>query len=114
MKILVDVNNQQCTYKVTLRHPGQVWAGAENLVHTGILLFSSTLFVLHPYLFLCLHFPAFCLYLQHTTHTYMPPAEFELATPARDRLLTLALDRSATVIGYDLQTVEPVASRYID
>ena len=44
----------------------------------------------------------------------MPPAEFELATPARDRLLTLALDRSATVIGYDLQTVEPVASRYID
>jgi hypothetical protein len=44
----------------------------------------------------------------------MPPAEFELGTPARDRLLTLALDRSATVIGYDLRTVEPVTSWYTD
>ena len=41
------------------------------------------------------------LVLQHTTQTSMPPAGFEPATSASDQLLTLALDRSATGIGWD-------------
>jgi hypothetical protein len=56
----------------------------------------AKLFLLHPYSCLCLHCPAFCLYLQHIKQTSMPPAEFEPATPASDRPQTLALDRSAT------------------
>jgi hypothetical protein len=38
--------------------------------------------------------------LQH--NTYMPPAEFEPATPVSDRPQTLALDCSTTGIGRDL------------
>jgi hypothetical protein len=43
----------------------------------------------------------FCLYLQQTTQTFMPPAVFEPATPASDRLQTLTSDRSVTGIGKD-------------
>ena len=64
-------------------------------------VFSFTLFVLHPYLFLCLNYPPFylCVYLQHTTQTSMLPAVFEPAITARDRPQTLALDRSASGVG---------------
>ena len=44
----------------------------------------------------------------------MPQAGFEPSTPASDRPQTLALDRSATVIGgFDPLTVQSVASCYI-
>jgi hypothetical protein len=49
-----------------------------------ILLYS----VLHPYLCLCLDYPAFCficLYSHHTTQTSVPPAEFEPAIPLNER-----------------------------
>ena len=44
----------------------------------------------------------------------MPPAGFEPATPASDWPQILALDRSATGIGFDPRTVQPEASRYTD
>jgi hypothetical protein len=47
-----------------------------------------------------------CLYLQHTTETSMPLAEFEPAIPAGERPQTYALDRSATGIGW-IQTRDP-------
>jgi hypothetical protein len=67
----------------------------------GFFVFSFTLFVLHPYLFLCLGYPVFYLLplLKHTTQTFMPPAGFKPAIPASDRPQTLALDRSPTGIG---------------
>jgi hypothetical protein len=43
----------------------------------------------------------FVFYLQHTTHTSLPPGGIEPATPASDRPQTLVLDRSATRIGKD-------------
>ena len=63
-----------------------------------ILLYS----VCTSFWFLCFDCPAFCvlslLYNTHNTAS-MPPAAFELATPASDRSQILALDRSATGIG---------------
>ena len=56
----------------------------------------------------------FCLYLQYAAQTSVLPAGFEPATPASDRPQTFALDRSATGIGIDPKTIEPVASRYTD
>ena len=44
----------------------------------------------------CPDCPAFCLYLQHTSQTPMPPAGFE---PTSGRPQTLSLDRLATGIG---------------
>ena len=70
--------------------PGPVCTGAENLWPPGlfyILLYS----VFHPYLFLCLDCSAFCLYLQHTTQTSMPPGGFEPARPLRSAVGSLNL-----------------------
>ena len=70
---------------------------------TGIcfFVFSLTLFVLHPYLLLCLDCLAFWLSYVFTTRTSMPLSGFEPATPASDRPQTLAYHRSATGIGRD-------------
>ena len=92
-----------------VRAPEPVWTGAENLSPTGI--FFCSLPVLCPYFFVLI-FLAFACYLYSTTQTFMPPVEFEPATPTSDRLEILALDRSA--IGFDPRTVQPVASRYSD
>ena len=82
--------------------PGPIWTGAENSHHRDFFWFS----VLHLYYF-------FCPY--STTQTSMPPAGFEPATSASDRLQTLALDHSATGIGgFEPRTIQPVASRYTD
>ena len=54
---------------------GPVWTSAENLAPTGIFfVFSCNLFLLHPYLFLCLHCHAFylLLFLQHNTNIHAP------------------------------------------
>jgi hypothetical protein len=56
----------------------------------------------------------FCYYLHHTIQTYMPPAGFEPVIPACELPPTLTLDRSATGIGFDPRTVQPVASHYTD
>jgi hypothetical protein len=58
-------------------------------------LFFLLYSILHPYLFLHLYCPAFCL----TTQTSIFPAGFEPATPTSDRPKTFALDRSPTGIG---------------
>ena len=68
-----------------------------NIHGPGCIFFRSLYFVL-----LCpdCHGFAFCPYCTtHTTQTSMTPAGFKPAIPARDRLQTLALDRSATGIG---------------
>ena len=83
--------------------PGPIWTGVKNLAHTGffILLYSvytSSVLVSLSWLSRIL---SFCLYLQHTTQTSMPPAGYESAIPASDRPQTLALDRTATGIGKD-------------
>ena len=58
---------------------------------------------------------ALCSYsATHTTQTPMLVAGFKPATPASDRPQTLALDRSATGIGFSPRTVKPVASCYTD
>ena len=78
----------------------------------GLFVFSCALFVLHPYLFLCLDCPAFChffFYLQHTSQTSMPPAGFEPATPASDRSQTLDLSRSATGFGKDSAPIPTIS-----
>ena len=73
--------------------------------HDFFFLYSRVLCVLHPYLVSSLNCFAFCfcLYLQHTTQTSMPPAGFEPAIPTSDRPQTLTLDSSATGIGNILQ-----------
>ena len=66
------------------------------------------------FVLIVLHF-AFCLSLQHTIQTSLPPAGFEPAIPASDRPQTLALDSSASGIGgFNPRTVQPVASGYTD
>ena len=45
-------------------------------------------------------FPGFAFILYCTTHISMSPAGFEHATPASDRPQTLAIDLSATGIGW--------------
>ena len=45
-----------------------------------------------------LHF-AFCLYLQHTTQTSMPPGGFEPEIPATEVPQTYALDRATIGVG---------------
>ena len=62
-----------------------------------LFLFSSTQFVLHPHLFLCLECPASYL----TTHNtnINAPGGFEPAIRASGRPQTLALNRAATGIG---------------
>jgi hypothetical protein len=72
---------------------------------------SCCLFVLHPYLLLCLDCPAFCHFVfahnttqhnttQHnTTQTSMPLAVFKPAISASYRPQILALDRSDTGFG---------------
>jgi hypothetical protein len=64
--------------------------------------FSCTLFLHQPYLFICLDCPAFYLsvstYNTHNKNTHALVG-FEPATPASDRSLTVALDRSATGVG---------------
>ena len=55
-------------------------------------VFSYILFELHPYLFVCLDCPAFCLLsLLYSTHTHTHPAGFEPAVTASDWPPTLAL-----------------------
>jgi hypothetical protein len=64
--------------------PEPVWMSAENLTHTGNF-FCSLYFICT----LCTDCPgfAFCPYCAtHTTQTSMPPAGFEPATPASNRL----------------------------
>ena len=72
-----------------------------SMTPTGYLLvFSCTLyFILTWFILLIFLRFAFCLYLQQTTLTSMPPAGFELATLASSRPHTLALDHSVTGIG---------------
>ena len=57
----------------------------------------SLYFYLHCFVLFVLALP-FVLTVQHTTQTSMPPAGFEPATAAGERLQTHALDRSATGI----------------
>ena len=72
--------------------PWPVWASAENLAPTGIFVF---LFLCtSSVLLLCPNCP------DCTTHNTNIHAGFEHATPASDRPQTLALDRSATGIGW--------------
>ena len=90
--------------------PRAVWTGAGNLAP------QRDFFILLRICFSCLdclHF-AFCLFLEQTKQTSIPTTEFEPAIPASDRPQTLALDRSATGVGFDPRTVQPVASRYTD
>ena len=56
--------------------PSSVGTGAKNFIPACVcfLVFSCTLFVLHPYLFLCLDCPAFCLLSFLTTHNTNLPA----------------------------------------
>ena len=90
--------------EIRYRYP-PVGTGAKNLappVFFCYLYFIRTC----AFVFIVLHF-AF-LSLQHTTHTSMPPAGIEPATPASDRAQTLALDRSATgICRFDPLTVQP-------
>ena len=66
-------------------------------------------------MFLCLHCPAFAFYLQHTTQTSMPPARFEPAIPASERLQTCALGRAATgIAGFFLSFFLSFAVLFID
>ena len=62
-----------------------------------VLLYS----VLHPYLFLCLDFPAFYLLslLTPQRQVSLPSLGFEPASPASDGPQTLALDVSVNGIG---------------
>jgi hypothetical protein len=68
--------------------------GPSRRMQKFFLYFIRTCF----FVFIFPHF-AFCLYLQHTTQTFVPTAGFEAATPANERPQTLALDHSATEIG---------------
>jgi hypothetical protein len=72
---------------------------------------SCSLFVLYPYLFLCIDCPSFCLCVYcvththtqthtHTTQTPMPQAGFELSIPVNERQQTYASDSTATWIGF--------------
>ena len=61
-------------------------------------LSSRPIFVLHPYLFLCLDCPNFDVF---TTQISMPPAGFESTLLASDRPQTLAVDLLATWIGIE-------------
>jgi hypothetical protein len=64
-----------------------------------VLLYS----VLHPYLFLYLDFPAFCILslLTPQRQVFLPSLGFEPANPASDGPQILALDVSANGIGRD-------------
>ena len=91
--------------------PGPIWTDTENLAPNVIffLVFSCTLFVLQPYLFLCLpvlHFVSSLL----TTQTSMSPAGFEPAILASDRPQTLALNRAATELGYHQDSIHGPSS----
>ena len=44
----------------------------------------------------------------------MPPVGFEPTIPGSEQPKTHALDRTATEIGFDPRTVQPVTSRYTD
>ena len=81
---------------------------------TGNFLYSLVSCLYFILTWFCLDYPAFWLYLQHSTQTSTPRTGFEHATPASDRPQTLALDRSAAGIGFDPRTVQPAASRYTD
>ena len=62
------------------------------------ILFCFLYFYLYYFFLLIVLAVPFVLTVQHTTQTSMPPAGFETAIPAGERLQTQALDRSATEI----------------
>jgi hypothetical protein len=75
--------------------------------------FSCSLFVLFPYLLLCLDCPDFFLFLYstiYTTQTSMPPAGFEPAIAASAWPQTLAIDCSATGIRRSRSLHRPASS----
>jgi hypothetical protein len=85
--------------------PGPVRTGAESLAPTAIsfciiFYFARPSSVLLSLFWLACILP-FCLYLQHTTLTSMPPAGSEPTILAGEGPQTYALERSATVIGRD-------------
>ena len=77
-------------------------------------IFSCTVFILQPFLFVCLECPAYYLFVftvQHTTKTFMPQAGFEPVTPASDQSQTLTLVHSATGIGRIRSPDHPARSK---
>jgi hypothetical protein len=85
---------------------GQTAQNKELLIY--FFVFSCTLFVFHPYLFLGLDCPEFCLLVvTYNTQTSKPPAGFKPGIPSIDWLQSLALDRLANRIAI----FEPRTSR---
>jgi hypothetical protein len=84
------------THNTDIHAPGGIF-----FVFSFTLHFIRTWF----FVFIVLHF-TFCLCLQHTTQTSMPPSGFEAAIPASDRPHTLALDRWDRQIRSRYQSVE--------
>jgi hypothetical protein len=60
------------------------------------------------FVMIVLHF-AFCLYLWHTTQTFMPSAGFEPAIPASDRPHTVPLDCSAAEVSVRVRFLEIIS-----
>jgi hypothetical protein len=74
-----------------------VWTGTENLAPNRYLfsVSSFSIFVLHPFFFLSLDCPAFCLLSSLTTHTSMPQARLFLVC-----LLSLSLHFICTSLSW--------------